>query len=332
MRKLRLVTVLSVALALLGSVPANAGGPITSGSTVAGSVAGPTFLETWTFSGTSGNRVVITAVATSGAMTTTIVLKAPGGSTETSTTADRLEWQLLATGTYTIQIEDTGLNDAGTYALCFMNITAGPLTSPSDLNGGPIVSADVKTGTVGAADIDGFSFTGTNGNRVLIDGVATAGSLNTVIYLYPPGGGTFATWTGGGDRLDFQLTATGTWTILIEDSGNDTPGDYSMSLAERHRRPADQRQRHGRRRHRLQRDQDGAVPAGRGLRRVHVHGNHRQSRRHGRRFNRSRLAQHADLALPAGRRRRSNVEHGRSSRGAASGQRNIHGRDRGLRE
>ncbi len=63
-----------------------------------------------------------------------------------------------------------------------------------------------------------------------MDAVATAGSLNTVIYLYPPGGGTFATWTGGGDRLDFQLNATGTWTILIEDSGNDTPGDYSMSL------------------------------------------------------------------------------------------------------
>ncbi len=150
----------------------------------------------------------------------------------TSSTADRLEAQLPANGTYTIVIEDSGNDHPGTYTASLCNVTAGPFTSAGDLNGGPIVSNEIKTGTTsGIADIDGYTFTGTNGNRVLIGGVLTSGAnYNTVIYLYPPGGGTFATWSGGGDRLDFQLNATGTWTILIEDSGNDTAGGYNASL------------------------------------------------------------------------------------------------------
>jgi hypothetical protein len=111
-------------------------------------------------------------------------------------------------------------------------VNAGPFTDVADLNGGPIVSNDIKSGTTsGVADMDGYQFAGTNGNRVLIGSVLTAGTdYNTVIYLYPPGGGSFATWSGGGDRLDFQLTATGTWTILIEDVSNDTAGSYNTSF------------------------------------------------------------------------------------------------------
>jgi hypothetical protein len=128
-------------------------------------------------------------------------------------------------------VEDSGNNEAGAYTLSFVNVNAGPFTDGSDLNGGPIVSNEIKSGTMsGIADIDAYTFTGTNGNRVLLGGVATSGSLNTIIYLYPPGGGSFETWSGGGDRLEYQLTATGTWTILIEDAQNDTAGGYSMSL------------------------------------------------------------------------------------------------------
>ncbi len=154
-----------------------------------------------------------------------------GGAAIVSSTPDRLEGQLTVTGTWTIVIEDSGLDHTGAYTLSFVNVTAGPFTDGSDMNGGPIVSNEIKSGTMsGVADIDGYTFTGTNGNRVLLGGVTTSGSLNTVIYLYPPGGGSFATWSGGGDRLEFQLTATGTWTILIEDTGNDTAGGYNASL------------------------------------------------------------------------------------------------------
>ncbi|MFN0150175.1 MAG: hypothetical protein ACKVU1_05615, partial [bacterium] len=187
MRLVRNVMFLMVLALVVSARPALAGGPITSGSTVAGSLAGPSFLESWTFSGTSGQRVLISAVTTSGAVNTNINLKAPGGASVASTSADRLEWQMLSTGTYTIEITDVGVNDPGAYNLTFVNLTVGPYTSGGDPDGGAIVSSDVKTGTMsGASDIDAFTFTGTINDRVLIDAVTTSGSMDTWIYLYPP--------------------------------------------------------------------------------------------------------------------------------------------------
>lgn len=84
----RLFSVLALILAVLfTSRSAAAGGPLSSGSTVAGSVAGPTYLEQWTFTGTAGQRIIVVAVTTNGLLNTDIVLKAPGGSTEASSPA-----------------------------------------------------------------------------------------------------------------------------------------------------------------------------------------------------------------------------------------------------
>ena len=123
---LRPLPILALFLCLASSF-AHAAGPITSGTTTTGSVTSPTYLESWTFSGTAGNRIVVSAITTSGSMNTNIVLRAPGGGAVEANTnsGDRLDWTLVATGTYTIQIEDYQLNDIGSYAMSFLNITAG---------------------------------------------------------------------------------------------------------------------------------------------------------------------------------------------------------------
>jgi subtilisin-like proprotein convertase family protein len=231
---MRLHLVVPVVLLLcLATTAALAGGPIVSGTTVAGNIAGPSYLESWTFSATAGNRVIATAVTTGGLLNTTIILKAPGGGVIVSDTGsgDRLDFQVASTGTYTMEVQDYGLNDVGTYALAFTNITAGALTGGGDTDGGAIGSSEVKTGTIsGPADFDAFTFTGTMGNRVLIDAIATAGAgYNTVITLYPPAGAGYLTYTTG-DRLEAQLSASGTWTVVIEDNGDDTAGGYSLSF------------------------------------------------------------------------------------------------------
>src|SRR5262249_43573229 len=156
---MRLSLVVPVALSLcLVAGAAVAGAAITSGSPVAGNVTNPTYLEDWTFTGTAGQRILVTAVTTSGTLDTNILLKKPGGGVlETSTQFDRLDWVLTASGTYTIEIQDVGLNDAGTYAMTFLNVTAGPLTSGGDADGGAILSSDVKTGSMsGPSDMDAF--------------------------------------------------------------------------------------------------------------------------------------------------------------------------------
>ena len=231
MRRPPFVPFIPVLFLMLAVGMARAAGPITSGSTEAGSLSGPGFSETWTFSGTIGDRVLIGAVTTSGSVNTSITLKAPGGANEFVTTNDRIDHALMNTGTYTIVIEDVGLNDAGTYALGLLNVTAGPLGSGSDPDGGGIASSEYATGTTsGAADFDAFTFTGSSGQRVIVTGVATTGGgYNTQFYLYPPGGGPALTSTFG-DRLDAQLNANGTWTIVMEDNADDTAGSYAISF------------------------------------------------------------------------------------------------------
>jgi hypothetical protein len=229
--RLRLVVPVALSLCLITSA-AFAGGAITSGSTVTSNIAGPSYLEDWTFSGTAGQRIIVTAVTTSGTLDTNILLKKPGGGVlETSTQYDRLDWVLTASGTYTIEIQDVGLSHTGGYNMTFLNVTAGPLTSGADADGGAILSSDVKTGTMsGASDVDAFTFTGYANSRIAIDAIETGGaSFNTYISLYPPNGGAPVIQTSS-NRVDYQLTTTGTWTIVIEDNGDDLPGSYSLSM------------------------------------------------------------------------------------------------------
>jgi hypothetical protein len=221
---------LSVILFVMAA-PALGGGPITSGSVVSGNLSSPSYSETWTFSGTNGSRVLIGAVTTSGSVNTVIRLKNPSGTEVVNTSSDLVDYQLLASGTYTIIIEDAGLNDAGTYNLSLLNVTAGPLTSGSDLDGGAIASAAVKAGQMNqAADLDAFTFSGTAGQRILFAALTTTGSLNTSITLYPPGGGPAEAISYSGDRLDWQLAATGTYTVVISDYYLTNTGTYSVTF------------------------------------------------------------------------------------------------------
>ena len=212
--------------------PASAGGPITSGQSVTGTIAGPSFAESWTFNGTIGDRVVLSAGPTSGTLVTQIRMLNPSNAEVVNTGATITDYKLLASGTYTITIQDNQLNKAGTYSLTMLDVTSGPLTSAGDTDGGAIASASVVAGQVNAtSDLDAFTFSGTAGDRVLIGAVATAGvSFNTSITVYPPNGGAAEQLSSSGDRLDAQLQSTGTYTIVVSDYFTAHPGSYSLSF------------------------------------------------------------------------------------------------------
>jgi hypothetical protein len=129
-------------------------------------------------------------------------------------------------------IQDNTLSNTGTYDLTLLNVTSGPLSTGADPDGGAIASAGVKSGQVNAdVDVDAFTFSGTAGDRVLIGAITSGGgTLNTTTTLYPPGGGAAEAISYGSDRLDAQLQLTGTYTIVVEDYGNNHPGNYSLTL------------------------------------------------------------------------------------------------------
>jgi hypothetical protein len=205
-------------------------------------LSGPSYMDTWTFSGNAGDRVVINAVTTSGTLDTAVVLYPPsGGSAEASTQSslngggDQLDWQLGTNGVYTILVEDNSLGQPGTYNITLTKIP-GTVNSAGDPDGGPIASGQTLGGHIQVpSDMDCFQFFGNVGDRVIINAVATNGTLDTAIILYPPGGGpaeaaTPSALNGGGDQLDSQLATNGLYTIVIEDNGLYGTGGYNVTL------------------------------------------------------------------------------------------------------
>jgi hypothetical protein len=223
------MTLLDLSSTLVSGSDAD-GGPIASSQILTGTSNVPGDLDAYTFSGTIGDRVELTTVTTNGGSYTPIIYLYPPGGGSYVLASGRLDYQLLATGTYTAVVQDQVLLHTGSFTLSYLNLTAGPLTNGSDTDGGPIASGSIKTGTIsGPGDLDAFTFTGSLGDHVILAGLTTGGPLNTNISLYPPGGGAAIAATSA-DRVDAQLTASGTWTIVMEDYSDLQPGSYSLSL------------------------------------------------------------------------------------------------------
>src|SRR5262249_60740385 len=112
-------------------------------------------LDAYRFPGPAGDRVLVSAIPTSGPLTTPVYLSPPGGGDPVMIADDRLDYQLPQGGTYTVVVQDDDLGDAGNYNLSLLDVTSGPFTSVADANGGPIVSAAVVSGQMNAAgDLD----------------------------------------------------------------------------------------------------------------------------------------------------------------------------------
>ena len=238
MKKKHLFQVVVVTVFLCFSAAAWAGGVIDSAETKTGAFTVSNFEDSWTFWGAAGDRVVITATGTTSGVYPEIILRRPSDGEDEddelgSGSYKRLDHQLLETGTYTIVVQDNGLNTAGGYAISLAKLP-GALTSPTDGDGGPIVSAQTLTGTFNlSSDTDLFQFTAAANERVVITVAGIDAGVYPEIYLYPPNGGEFETSaTGAGSKwLDHQLLETGTYTIVVQDNGLNTAGGYAISLA-----------------------------------------------------------------------------------------------------
>ena len=217
-----------------------AGGAISSGETKTGTLNAPAYQDSWTFSGTAGDRVVVTATGTSTAIYPEIYLNAPGEEDPEASatgigTSKRLDHQLEHSGTYTIVVRDWNRDTTGTYAISLAKIP-GETTSSTDTDGGNISSAQTRTGNFNlASDTDLFQFTADSvGERVVITVTGTGSGIYPEIFLYPPGSGAAeanATGLGSNKRLDHQLEHSGLYTIVVQDYALDTTGGYAISLA-----------------------------------------------------------------------------------------------------
>ena len=219
-------------------------GIIASGHTLTDyTIVAPDYKDRFHFNGKIGQHVLFTAVTTQGSLDTLISLYAPSGTLEKNTYNsgqlrgdDKLDWTLKEAGTYTVVVEDKGLNDPGVYNYSFLLLPPGPLTYAGDLDGGAMVSGETHSAKMNAAsDLDAYQFSGQTGQHVLFTAVTTQGSLDTLISLYAPSGtlekNTYNSGQlRGDDKLDWTLKEAGTYTVVVEDKGLNDPGVYNYSF------------------------------------------------------------------------------------------------------
>src|SRR5439155_8139605 len=128
-----------------------------------------------------------------GTLNTAICLYPPdGGPVEACppNAGDFLDHQLAQSGLYTIVIFDGFfLSRMGDYNISLLRIPGGPLSSPGDLDGGPIASGQTLSGHMDmASDLDAFRSAERRVGRVLITPLATSGTINKTISLNPHDG------------------------------------------------------------------------------------------------------------------------------------------------
>jgi hypothetical protein len=203
---------------------------LASGQTVAGSIGAAGEADSYTFSASTGDRVIINAVATGGDLDTSIALYSPtGAEVATSASSDQLSSVLAEAGTYTVAVSDRGSTLTGSYNVTLQKIP-GSLSYPGDPDGEPMYSGETVRGTIDVpSDMDAFTFSGTIGDHVVLKAVTTGGPLDTSMALYSPTGVLEGAW-GSLDQAYCVLQETGTYTVVVSDLGLIKTGTYQLTV------------------------------------------------------------------------------------------------------
>ena len=150
--KSKLLTATLVAIAVETSAFAADRGLLSPGETRSAQIQGPSSLDTWQFYGSAGDRVLISAITTSGDLDTWMVLYPPDGGAEEVDGwpwGDSIDHQLLQSGLYTLVVQDGDLTRTGEYDVS-LTMIPGTLR-PGVYNLRPSGSVSAEYGTVDLA-------------------------------------------------------------------------------------------------------------------------------------------------------------------------------------
>jgi hypothetical protein len=211
------------------------GGAIASGQTRSGTITAGD-LDVFTFTGTAGGTALVTAADTSGsALYPLLELFGPNGA-RLSFNSDQVgvavgNYALPSTGTYYAVIRDYYADTPGSYNITLASLGGAQQTGT---DGGAIASGQTRAATIGAGDLDVFTFSGTAGGTALVSAADTSGTaLYPLLELFGPNG---ARLSFNSDQVgvavgNYALPSTGTYYAVIRDYYADTPGNYNITLA-----------------------------------------------------------------------------------------------------
>jgi VCBS repeat protein len=219
-------------------------GTISSGEALPGTISPAGDIDTWTFSATAGEEIIVSLgrlTDTGGGFIPRIrVFSGPTliAADTAAPTAARVIFTADQTGTYTILVDDGNINTpdgTGTYQL-FLFVGAATFTVPVGDNGGALTNGGNHPGHITVADLDIWSFTANTGDSVVLGlGEFNENDFLPGIRLYAPDG-TLVAADGGtvAARVTYTAAQTGTYLVVVLDANINTPdgtADYQLHLA-----------------------------------------------------------------------------------------------------
>ena len=222
-------------------------GQITSGQTRSGAIDAAGEEDTWTFSATAGDRVIVQVGETGNYnLIPDVSVRRPDGRTvvaDGTGSSVLLEFEAPGTEVYTIRVTDSTRTRSGNYSLTLINLTRGPLTSSGDRDGGEIQSGQTIAASLSVSDLDVYQFTAEVGDRVILQ-IAETGNYQATpdVEVRAPDLTTIvADDTASSVILEFDIDETGTYTILQRhdrmDHSWDSTGNYNLTLVNLTRGP-----------------------------------------------------------------------------------------------
>jgi hypothetical protein len=211
--------------------------PFTFGQTLPGSIPTPTEMDTYTFSATSGDKLLVRMSRSSGSIWSGIRVYAPDGSMlcedDVLYTAEISSCALPTTGLYSVLAFDgyghvAGGTSTGDYYI-FLQRLNNPGSSTA-ISSGQTLPGSIDT----QAEMDTFTFSANTGDNISIKMNWSSGTLWPGFRVYGPDGSKLC------DEYDFYSanvtgfipTSIGTFTILAFDGNGGThTGNYSLFLS-----------------------------------------------------------------------------------------------------
>jgi hypothetical protein len=192
-------------------------------TTVTGDLKTPASIICYTFKQKTAGVVYINEAGVKGtAGSPMIVLGAPNGS-ECGPGFDTLECSITDTGTQSLLFYAAS-KDTGTFDLSIQLLTA-PVECPTLKKNGPTLSSGIDT----IAQVRCFEFAGKKRESITLTVSAVTGTLESFMDLFSPSGTSIS--AGSGTTItDGDLSATGNWVILVQDTTGKGTGNFKIAL------------------------------------------------------------------------------------------------------
>jgi hypothetical protein len=184
-------------------------------------------MDCYTFSAAAGDQVRVRRLGTSGGAHVEALVFGPDGDPVNCFDATERTCAIDTTGTYTIIVRDdpfTGL-ETGNYAVAIQRLNNPVGCTPLSFGAAPFVGS-----IAAAAEIDCYAFSGAPGDQIQIALPVTSASGAPVrtADVFDPNGDVVCTITLV--TLPCTLSATGTFSILVESSSAFSALDYAIAL------------------------------------------------------------------------------------------------------